>query len=276
MSASPEFWQIAERPGSTCPVLLLHGFLGDAAEWDQIVALFPELHALRLTLPGHGDVACPDGNVVDQLCDALASELAARSTIPCAILGYSLGGRIALQLALRYPELVSLLIVEAANPGIEDPVERQERERADDTMAARLEQDGLAEFLQAWYRQPLFASLALRRDQLVRRRARGNSRELAAALRAFSVGRQQSLWPRLQDLRCPSFWLAGALDPKYCRVMKRAAAHAPHGQYAIVPAAGHNVHLEQPRRYVQYLREILATTGHHERHSTTPTTRDHA
>ena len=171
-----------------------------------------------------------------------------------------MGGRLALDLALRYPERCSALFLESTSPGIEDAAEREARRRSDEEKAARLEAGDLASFLRDWYQQPIFASLA-RREVLLREtieaRRRNDPAELARSLRGMGTGSQPSLWGELAELEAPALAVAGELDEKYAGISTRMAYLNPRIRASIVPGAGHNVRLEAPETCFALLKHFL-------------------
>jgi 2-succinyl-6-hydroxy-2,4-cyclohexadiene-1-carboxylate synthase len=161
--------------------------------------------------------------------------------------GYSLGGRLALHMALQQPARCRRLVMVSASPGLTRRVERQARTTEDDRRAAELERLGLPKFLATWYRQPLFAPWlrSVATQEVLARRGAGDPRRLATALRRLSVGRQRNLWPLLAGLSMSSVWLAGALDTKYAALATTAAQLAG-GRAVIVPNVGHVLWHEAP------------------------------
>ena len=249
--------EVTRRPGTGLPVLLAHGFLGDAGEWDRLLRDLPELNAYCLTVPGHGQTSCPADASISWFRAAFAETVAALGLAEFAVLGYSLGGRLALDWAVHDGQGLRCLIAESANPGIADPAVRAERLAADRTLADELVEFGLHVFLQKWYGQDLFASVVVQRADLVQRRATGNAQELSRALRAFSLGGQGDLQQDLGLLGCPVWWIAGALDPRYAEIAKSLEMAHAGVRAAIVGQAGHNVHLEQPQLFARLLVRIL-------------------
>jgi 2-succinyl-6-hydroxy-2,4-cyclohexadiene-1-carboxylate synthase len=232
--------------------VFLHGFLGDHRDAGPLVEGCPD--SVVLELPGHGAAPAATGGLWDT-ARRLWQQLDARGLRCVTLCGYSLGGRLALHLALLCPERCSRLVVVSASPGLRAPSEREARALADDALADTLEREGLPRFVERWYAQPLFAPLRARSDALalVARRCEGDPGRLAAALRHLSVGRQEDLWPLLPRLTMPSLWLAGARDPKYVAIAKEAAATA-RGQALIVPDAGHALWHEAPAALLAVLR----------------------
>jgi 2-succinyl-6-hydroxy-2,4-cyclohexadiene-1-carboxylate synthase len=178
------------------------------------------------------------------------------------VLGYSMGGRVALQLAAAAPARVSALVLESSSPGLADAAERQARIAADGALAASIERDGLAAFVERWERLPLFASqAALPADVRAGQRAQRMQNDplgLANSLRGMGTGRQASLWDRLPQLHIPTLLIAGELDRKYCAIAEQMAQALPNARSVIVPNAGHTVHLEQPAIFTAAVREFLA------------------
>lgn len=244
----------------TAPRFWLHGFLGSPADWDPVrgrLAAAPGVECLPC-LPGHGTapeaVPAELGGWLEWLLERT------RDLPPLDLVGYSLGGRLALQLALAAPERVRHLVLLGAGPGLESRPARAERRARDEAWAARLERDGLEAFLAEWYAQPLFASLMDLdgASALLARRAVGHPAALAVALRAVSPAGQANLWPRLPELSMPVLWLAGSGDESYAASSRRAAARCPRGRLALVPGAGHAAHLERPGALADLLDPFLS------------------
>jgi 2-succinyl-6-hydroxy-2,4-cyclohexadiene-1-carboxylate synthase len=172
-----------------------------------------------------------------------------------------MGGRVALHLAAAAPARVRALVLESSSPGIADPTERAARIDADDALADAIERDGLAAFVERWERLPLFASQAVLPEVVLERqraqRLRNDPRGLANSLRGMGAGRQEPLWHRLATLAAPTLLIAGELDAKYCAIARQMAAALPNARTAVVPNAGHAVHLEQANAFVRNVLEFL-------------------
>ena len=244
-------------------ILFLHGFLGSSADWaDTILALEEGFYCVAPDLPGHGASLglSSEYYTVEGTTRALLVLLDELDVERAALAGYSMGGRLELYLALRQPDRCSGLFLESASPGIDDAAERQMRREADERRASALESDDFEDFLVGWYRQPLFASLS-RHEGLVERiieaRSRNDPAELGRSLRGMGAGSQPSLWGELAGLRAPALAVAGELDEKYAGISRRMAALNPGVRTALVPDAGHNVHLEAPRAYLALLQDFL-------------------
>jgi 2-succinyl-6-hydroxy-2,4-cyclohexadiene-1-carboxylate synthase len=253
----------AEMSGEGPALLLLHGFTGSAATWAPFRASWPGFTLVAVDLPGHGGSACaPDrGRYGMESCvEDLLALLDHLRIEKAAVLGYSMGGRVALHLAASAPG-AEALILESASPGIEDPQERAERRKSDEALASAIEAGGVEAFVDRWEALPLFASQTrlppavregLRRQQL------GNSAAgLASSLRGMGAGAQAPLWDRLPELRVPALLIAGGLDEKYCGLARRMAAALPNARLEVVPEAGHAVHLEQPESFASAATRFL-------------------
>jgi 2-succinyl-6-hydroxy-2,4-cyclohexadiene-1-carboxylate synthase len=223
-------------------LVLLHGFGGTRRAWDGVVAhLDPQTYRpLALDLPGHGDA--PRSSPVT--FDACAGAILARAPRRFALCGYSMGGRIALQVALAAPERVSMLVLVSSTAGIESPVERAERRRADDELAVRLERAPYEDFIEAWRGQALFAGDPPEVSRLAREDQRRNDpHALAAAMRGLSTGRMLPLWDRLSELRMPLLIIAGASDQKFSALAHLMHRRAPVSELCVLPG-GHVLPLE--------------------------------
>ncbi|QIA27483.1 2-succinyl-5-enolpyruvyl-6-hydroxy-3-cyclohexene-1-carboxylic-acid synthase [Thermaerobacter sp. PB12/4term] len=244
------------------PALLLHGFTGSTATWagvwSQLAAAGP---LLAVDLLGHGRSAAPAGpdryHMEEQVADLVA--LLDRLGIGRVhLVGYSMGGRVALSLAAAAPERVASVVLESSSPGLAGPGEREARRRSDEALARRIEEEGVGAFTRAWEELPLFAGLkdldpaaraSVRATRLAQR-----PRGLAGSLRGMGAGVQTPLWDRLADLPMPVLCLAGAADAKYAALARTMAGRIPRGRAVIVPGAGHTVHLEEPAAFVREVR----------------------
>lgn len=244
-------------------VVFVHGFMGRGADWEGVAdALCADYCCLLVDLPGHGrSLGMPDDAYTLDGTAALLREVAStHGGRPCALVGYSMGGRVALYTALQDPAPWNGLVLVSATPGLRTEAERAERRRVDAERAARMRADFDA-FLDDWYRMPLFASLHAR-DGLVASltagRREGDPAELARALDGLGTGRQPDLWERLPGLDVSTLALAGALDAAYADRVRAMADAAPRLRADVVPDAGHVLHAERPDALVDRLRAFLS------------------
>jgi len=172
---------------------------------------------------------------------------------PVYLLGYSMGGRVALYLATQRPDLFRAVILESASPGLADPSQRAARRAQDDALADRIEREGVTAFVDYWEALPLWASQSrltqAQRDQLRALRLKNDPIGLANCLRGFGTGVQPDLWPALSNLRLPVLLIVGEDDIKFQSINAQMAAALPNARLEIVPQAGHTVHLEQSDAY---------------------------
>ncbi len=234
--------------------------MGSGADWAVAISVLDErFFCVAPDLPGHGSslgLPYPEAYTMEGAAQALLDLLDELEIQSPAIVGYSMGGRLALYLALRYPGKCSALFLESASPGIEEAAERGARRDADEELAKRLESKDFGGFLEDWYRQPLFASLTRREgliEEMMVLRRRNEPGELARSLRGMGAGSQPSLWGELGGLRAPTLAVAGALDQRYVRIANRMASVSPSIRVAVIPGAGHNVHLEALDAYLDLL-----------------------
>jgi 2-succinyl-6-hydroxy-2,4-cyclohexadiene-1-carboxylate synthase len=245
------------------PVLLLHGFSQDHRCWGPLGdALGARGRVLAVDAPGHGRSTCPTDLDLPGTA-ALLAEVAATTGGPVDVVGYSMGGRTAMQLLVDHPDTVRRVVLIGATAGITDDAARAARAEQDRATAARLEQVGLERFLNEWLALPLFAGLPdwARFDDC----RRANTVEgLAASIRAAGTGSMAPLWDRLGQVTAPVLCLAGADDAKFCALGEQLAAALPHGEFAVVPGAGHAAHLYEgslgPLLATKYLDGTLPST----------------
>jgi 2-succinyl-6-hydroxy-2,4-cyclohexadiene-1-carboxylate synthase len=241
---------LPDRP----PIVLLHGFTGDITTWLPLMEHLPWKQPVwAVDLVGHGRSPAPDDADAYSMDNQVAAVLAALSEAGVTRahwLGYSMGGRVALALALSAPERVASLTLIGASPGIAEADARAERVAADEALATRIETEGLAAFVEYWAAQALFATQARLGEAhlaaMNTQRLRNRPEALAATLRAFGTGSMPSLWSRLGELARPVLLIAGAEDLKFTRLAQQMAESLPDGRVEIVPGAGHAVQLEDP------------------------------
>ena len=191
--------------------------------------------------------------------EARLSELTAAAPAGAAVVGYSMGGRLALHAAVRDPERFGALVLVGASAGIDDEGERRARLEADLELAARIESRPIEATVAAWERLPVLAGQppdlveAQRAGRLAQRPA-----DLAALLRSAGQGALEPVWDRVASLPMPLLALAGELDSRYVAAAERLARLAPRGRTAVVPGAGHAAHLERPDLVAQLVLELLA------------------
>lgn len=247
------------------PVLLLHGFTGSARSWDELVAsLTPRFRCLAPDLVGHGPPPQPrqPARYTMDACvhDVLAS-LDRAGASRAAVIGYSMGGRVALHLALAAPERVSALVLESASPGLSEPAERAARVASDDALADAIERDGLVAFVNGWEQLPLLALgpgvAAETRARLRAERLAHDPLGLANSLRGMGAGRPAPVWDRLAELGMPVLLIVGERDTRYRHLAEQMQRQLPDARLSVVPNAGHTVHLDQPAAFAGAVERFL-------------------
>jgi 2-succinyl-6-hydroxy-2,4-cyclohexadiene-1-carboxylate synthase len=226
-------------------LVLLHGFGGTRRAWGGVAArLAPQRYTpLALDLPGHGEQADFAQPIT---FDACVAHVLARASDRFALCGYSLGGRVALHVALSAPERVSRLVLVSTSAGIEDEAERSSRREADSRLAEDLEQMRFEDFIERWRTQPLFADEPAEVGALAREDQRRNDpRALANVLRGIGTGEMAPLWDRLGELSMPTLVVVGERDVKFRALGERMVAPMPDASLAVIPG-GHGLVLESP------------------------------
>lgn len=233
-------------------LVLLHGFGGTRHMWDRVAAeLRPERYLpLALDLPGHGDRADEDAEITFDSC---VQSVLARSPDRFVLCGYSLGGRVALHVALAAPERVQRLVLVASSAGIEDDGERAQRRVADRRLADDLERIPFEEFIERWCAQPLFAADPPEVGELAREDQRRNRPQaLAAVLRGLGTGEMQPLCGRLGELELPVTVVVGERDAKFRALGERMVDRMPRAEIVVIPG-GHRLPLESPAELARML-----------------------
>jgi 2-succinyl-6-hydroxy-2,4-cyclohexadiene-1-carboxylate synthase len=227
-------------------MVLVPGFTQTAASWDRV----------RVHLPEDFDAVAVDVPTGLDFVETAAAigEAGGRAMY----VGYSMGGRLCLRLALDRPDVVRGLVLLSASPGIADDAERAARRESDEKLAREVERDGVDAFLERWLRQPLFATLPRDAAGLDVRRAGNTVATLTHALRVLGAGAQEPLWDRLADLEPPFLPVAGTLDEKYIDIAFEMAARVrPEVHPVLCGGTGHAVHLENPEALASVLRRVL-------------------
>ncbi|HEX5225720.1 MAG TPA: alpha/beta fold hydrolase [Solirubrobacteraceae bacterium] len=236
-------------------LVLLHGFGGTRRAWDGVCDQIERerYRPLALDLPGHGRMAGCGRPITFDACVQHVLAAAPERFVLC---GYSLGGRVALHVALAAPERVLALALVSCSPGIEDPGERAARLARDDALADELESASFEAWIERWRSQPVFAG----EPEPVRRRAGEDQRRndplaLAAALRGLSVGAMAPLWGRLPELSMPTSVIVGERDAKFRALGERTAREVPGSAYVVI-SGGHGLPLESPAELARALERL--------------------
>lgn len=234
-------------------LVFLHGFTQTGRSWKPIAEVFARQghECLVVDLPGHA------GSTHVRADLRRTADMVSAIGGVATYVGYSLGGRAALHIALMYPDLVTRLVTIGANPGIDNELERAMRREADDELIERMAAIGLEAFLREWVALPLFGGLEVSDDDLADR-MRNTVEGLASSLRLAGTGAQGTLWPRLRELNMPMLAMAGSRDEKFAAIAVQMADMVPRGTVELVPGAAHAAHLQQPLTVIDLLTRWLA------------------
>jgi 2-succinyl-6-hydroxy-2,4-cyclohexadiene-1-carboxylate synthase len=234
-------------------LVFVHGFSGNCHEWQPVGEQFSDYSRLYLDLPGHGDSAQISVADFTALSALVEKTLHSYNILKYWLIGYSLGGRVAMHFACQQPQGLQGLVVEGAHPGLINESERQQRADNDTRWAARFRHEPLAEVFTAWYQQPVFASLtAAQRRELVNLRQHNNGPALADMLESTSLARQPDLRAALRARTFPFYYLCGEHDAKFRAIGEEIAASP-----LVITAAGHNAHRDAPATVASALRLII-------------------
>ncbi|WAA13955.1 2-succinyl-6-hydroxy-2,4-cyclohexadiene-1-carboxylate synthase [Fervidibacillus halotolerans] len=242
-----------EISGTGQPLLLLHGFTGSMETWRPFIKMWKEkFQVIIIDLPGHGQTDSPDDVSryrMESTCFDLNVFLDRLGIENVYLLGYSMGGRVALSFTCLYPNRVKKLVFESSSPGLEGKLEREERVFSDEKLAKLIEEKGVEYFVHYWENIPLFQTqktLPYHLRQKIRKERMGqNPRGLANSLRGMGTGTQPSWWHQLNKIQIPVQLIVGEKDSKFCRIGKRMESALPNAQYVEIENAGHAIHVEK-------------------------------
>jgi 2-succinyl-6-hydroxy-2,4-cyclohexadiene-1-carboxylate synthase len=250
--------------GSGPPVLFLHGFTGSHRSWDDVAAhLSKSYTVVRPDLPGHAASVVGKGQSwsMDTVVFGLLRLMRELGFPTFSCVGYSMGGRVALSMAVKAPARLDGLVLESASPGLQDADLRAARMKDDDALADRMVSSGLLSFVDEWGSKPLFATHE-RVPGSIRERQRNIRLShlvtgLASSLRHMGTGAQAPVWDGLTQMSVPTLLITGERDGKFIDIARQMESRLPNAMHEIVEDAGHTVHLEQPESYHQLLEGFL-------------------
>ena len=244
-------------------ILFLHGFMGDSQEFEPVISfLSQQFCCLAVDLPGHGQTKILGGEecfTISNTAQALIQLLDRLKTNKSYLFGYSMGGRLALYMALHFPERFCKVVLESSSPGLKTKAERLQRIQKDEQLAQELETGDFPAFIVKWYNQPLFNSIKKHPDfdQMLKQRLKNNPLELAKSLRNIGTGSQPSLWDKLRYNKIPLLLLTGEYDLKFQQINNKIAEICKHSQHKIIPQCGHNIHFENEIIFVKNIVNFL-------------------
>ncbi|MCL1050539.1 2-succinyl-6-hydroxy-2,4-cyclohexadiene-1-carboxylate synthase [Shewanella abyssi] len=255
-------------------VVLLHGFLGSKEDWTAVIeVLAKQYYCVSIDLPGHGEsLNCSLPIPGFDACSSLIQQTLSRLNITqYHLIGYSLGGRIALHLARHAPEKILSLILESCHPGLKSADDKTARKANDAQWAAKLNSLDIEDFLTLWYQQAVFADLSVKQRQaMIQQRSANQALALVNCYQATSLAEQGDLWDTPMIISAPCYFIAGSDDQKFLSLATRWQQQYP---IAIHPmaASGHNVHSTAPEVFSQLVVQLLNPLSFSPQSSNRPT-----
>jgi len=255
--------------GTGFPLLLLHGFTGNSEGWKEFAPFWKDhSKTIALDIIGHGKSGSPPdiGQYQIEESAAVINSLLEKMGIgKIDVLGYSMGGRLALTFAVNYPEKVRKLILESASPGLRTEAERHERRIQDKKLSEKIRQEGIKNFIDYWENIPLFQSQKSLPEKIrtrIRCQRLANSIDgLANSLNGMGTGVQPSWWDELAHLEMPALLITGNLDQKFCRIAEEMSKILPNVKWKTAEDAGHAIHVEKPELFGTIVSGFLSQTG---------------
>ncbi|MFD1928533.1 2-succinyl-6-hydroxy-2,4-cyclohexadiene-1-carboxylate synthase [Sporosarcina siberiensis] len=251
---------------TSLPVLVfLHGFTGSVETWSEVVQIFEsKFKIIRIDLTGHGKSSIPKNEqryTMEEQVEDLEAVFNELGLTEFVLIGYSMGGRIALAYTVKYSERVLSLILESASPGLRTKQERSERRLADKALAERLTSDGLLKFVDFWENIPLFKSqklLSTKKQKAIREeRLRQSTIGLSNSLIGIGTGSQPSYWESLQTVQIPVFLITGEIDKKFVLIAREMEKTFPIVKHTTIKSAGHAIHVEKPTLFATMIEEHI-------------------
>lgn len=234
-------------------VVALHGFTGSHQDFEPLQSLVSDdlVEFVTPDWPGHGKnkhETDPKKYSLEAHMEIISEAVGSSKRV--ILLGYSMGGRLALNWALHHPERIQKLILIGASPGIADEIESAERFKGDQALAHFIRIHGVPPFIKYWNGKTLFRPLMSlppdRLDPILERRLKNTTEGLALSLENVGTASLPSLWPRLKELRCAVDIVVGEKDPKFVEIGYRMGERIPKARISVIESAGHALHLEKP------------------------------
>lgn len=250
-------------------ILFLHGFMGNVREFDEAKSLLiNDFYFLNIDLPGHGKTPTlhDDCYTMAKTASGLIKLLDELKIKQCFLIGYSMGGRLALYLTLHFPQYFPQVILESASPGLSTEKERLERVKRDGQIARKLsrccKRDDFTKFLDNWYDLPIFGNIKnhSRFEQMRENRLQNNPLEIAKSLKFMGTGIQPSLWEKLSANKISLLLLVGENDTKFVDINQKMAQVNESCKLNIIENTAHNIHFENTVAFVENIRDFFRIT----------------
>ncbi|QQX80611.1 2-succinyl-6-hydroxy-2,4-cyclohexadiene-1-carboxylate synthase [Shewanella sp. KX20019] len=255
-------------------IVLLHGFLGSKEDWTAVIeVLAKQYYCVSIDLPGHGEslnnsLPVPGFDACTSLIQQTLLQLKIKQY---HLIGYSLGGRIALHLARHAPENILSLMLESCHPGLKSEDDRAARKTSDAQWAAKLNSLDIEDFLTLWYQQAVFTDLTTKQRQaMIQQRSANQASALGNCYQATSLAEQADLWDTPQIISAPCYFIAGSDDQKFLALAKRWQQQYPITIHPMA-ASGHNVHSAAPAAFSKQVMLLLEQASYNLKSSNGPT-----
>jgi 2-succinyl-6-hydroxy-2,4-cyclohexadiene-1-carboxylate synthase len=248
------------------PLVLLHGFTGDSSTWTPFYdAWGKQMKLINPDIIGHGKTESPDvlsRYQIESVAKDLKTILDHLDVKQVDLLGYSMGGRLALTFALLFPERVRKLILESASPGLETENESHLRRMKDAELAKFIKEQGISSFVEYWEGIPLFQTmkrLPSAQKQVIREQRLNNSPTgLANSLLGMGTGSQPNWWEKLNELTCEVLLLTGEEDKKFCDIADKMMKELKNSFWVVIEGSGHAIHVEEPEKFGTIVSDFLS------------------
>lgn len=256
------------RGNKPIELIFLHGFMGSLKDWDSIIRRLEKESDLsfkigRVDLPGHGKSDRFDFSKYpdfDTIIEIIYNTIINQGFQNPTLIGYSLGGRVALSLALKFPHFCHSLIIESSSPGITCEQAKLRRLKQDEILFREVleKAQSFHDFLNEWYSKDLFFNLNTSGfKETLKRRLANNPEILQKSIKALSVGNMPSLWDKLKDVTIPILYLSGEKDKKYQEIARKIETNNRSISFKTVTNAGHNTHVQNEDCYFQFIMETI-------------------
>lgn len=260
------FEHLSEFENSKKSVLFLHGFTGSANDWNDVAEkLDKRFNKIAVDLIGHGKTSSPpeiEFYMIDSIVEQLEKAFLHIGMEDVILCGYSMGGRVALNFAVKKPDLIRGMILESASAGIKNNKEKEERKKQDAELASFIENNTIENFIDRWLDQEIFGTMKRFSNEKIKRikeEKRKNLRTgLANSLRGFGAGVMPYIGSELKNLKFPVLLITGGLDEKFTQINQSLRKLFPSAKHKTIQTAGHNTHLEEPKKFIEAVNGFLS------------------
>ncbi|MDC1067939.1 2-succinyl-6-hydroxy-2,4-cyclohexadiene-1-carboxylate synthase [Candidatus Kapabacteria bacterium] len=240
-------------------ITFLHGFMGSSSDWNYFADnLKTDYNILLIDLPAHGESVNLDkndylfANIPNQISDILEIEKIKSSHL----VGYSMGGRIAIKCLINFPEIFEKVILESTTAGIESQHEREARKQNDKILGSKIVNSDFKEFLDSWYQLQLWGNIRNHKNYsgMINSRLDNNLKELQKSLEKMGTGSQPSYWDSLKSIKNSIIYVSGNLDQKYTALANKFSDKLSYYKHEPLAGVGHNVHFENNEIFLEIIK----------------------